>query len=137
MEPLWRQTAFCSQPARVISSVSSEVFLTVKFIIVPGRAESSGFKGTIEAPRAGVTVAPFADYRGCIHANELHIDADAEVRGHNLSPVIISGIACESDADCGDNGHCEAGVCKAPVARGFDESLVKIAPRKGIDSQPR
>jgi hypothetical protein len=76
--------------------------------------ESSGFKGTIEAPRARVTVAPFAEYRGCIHANELHIDADAEVRGHNLSPVIITGIACESDADCGDNEHCEAGVCKAP-----------------------
>lgn len=78
----------------------------------------AAFSGYIEAPHALVNVAPFSEFRGCIRADVVNVEADSTVIGDNLRAVIISNTAqCVSDADCGSIEICEDGTCiEAPVS---------------------
>jgi hypothetical protein len=88
---------------------------------------ASDFHGYLEAPHADVNVAPFAGYTGCIHANGVHIEADAAVLGDNLRPVVIKlESECLIDADCDFAETCEAGQCEGAVSQAGVVAVISI-----------
>ncbi len=77
----------------------------------------SEFRGVIEAPRAKVNVAPFSNYSGCIHANQVRVEADATLTGENLRPVVLKAKECEINVDCEAGELCTLNECiPAPLS---------------------